>query len=74
MINHLVNEKLKHYEESLRILAAKALSVLVCFNPNLVVTKYLPTLMNNVYSKILHIRQGALLGISEIILGLSGKS
>jgi len=36
MISHLVNEKLKHYEESMRILAAKALSVLTCFNPKLV--------------------------------------
>lgn len=40
MINHLVNEKLKHYEESMRLLAAKALSVLVNFNPKLVVQKY----------------------------------
>ncbi len=55
MINHLVNEKLKHYEESMRLLAAKALSVLVNFNPRLVVQKYFQTLMNNYTSKMLHV-------------------
>jgi tubulin-specific chaperone D len=69
MINHLVNEKLKHYEESLRQLAAEALAVLCVFNPQLVVSKYLSTLLTNIYSKQLHVRSGALMGLAELILG-----
>jgi len=58
----------------MRQLAAQSLSVLSVFNPNGVVTEILPTLINNVFSKALHIRHGAIMGVSEIIIGLSGNS
>ena len=37
-------------------------------------SEILPNLIKNVFSKALHIRHGAILGVSEIIIGLSGNS
>lgn len=74
LINHLVNTKLQHWEPEIRQLAAKSLSVLSIFNPQLVVEKYLPSILQSCYSKVLHKRHGALWALSEIILGLSGLS
>lgn len=31
-------------------------------------------MINNIFSKALHIRHGAIMGVSEIIIGLSGNS
>ena len=44
------------------------------FNPALVVDKILPKLLDNCFSKALHIRHGAIIGVSEVIIGLSGNS
>ena len=74
LINHLVNTKLQHWEEEIRILAGKSLSVLSIFNPQHVIDNYLPTIYENWFSKVVHIRHGALWGLSELILGLSGLS
>lgn len=74
LINHLVNTKLQHWEEEIRILAGKSLSVLWIFNPQHVIDNYLPTIYENWFSKAVHIRHGALWGLSELILGLSGLS
>ena len=37
-------------------------------------TEILTPLIENVFSKALHIRHGAVMGVSEIIIGLSGNS
>ena len=37
-------------------------------------TEILTPLISNVFSKALHIRHGAIMGVSEIIIGLSGNS
>jgi tubulin-specific chaperone D len=74
MINHLVNTKIQHWEEEMRKLSGKALSVLSIFNPELVISKYLPIIYENCFSKVLHVRHGALWALSELILGLSGLS
>ena len=58
----------------MRQLAAQSLSVLSVFNPKAAVSEILPNLIKNVFSKALHIRHGAILGVSEIIIGLSGNS
>jgi hypothetical protein len=50
------------------------LAVLSVFNPTLVVEKILGKLINNCFSKALHIRHGAIIGVSEVIIGLSGNS
>lgn len=58
----------------MRELASQAIGVISVFNPELVVTKFLPPLLKSCFSKILNERHGALLGVSEIIKGLSGNS
>ena len=74
MLKYLAEVQLKHWEASLRQLAAQSLSVLSVFNPAATVTEILAPLIANVFSKALHIRHGAILGVSEIIIGLSGNS
>ena len=58
----------------MRQLAAQSLSVLSVFNPSLVVEKILGKLIDSCFSKALTIRHGAIIGVSEIIIGLSGNS
>ena len=48
--------------------------MLSVFNPAMVVAEILPTLVEKCFSKALHVRHGAILGVSEIIIGLSGNS
>ena len=58
----------------MRTLAAQSLAVLSVFNPKLTVEKILVPLLKFCFNKALHIRHGAILGVSEIIIGLSGNS
>ena len=44
------------------------------FNPKLVVEKILPPLIKLCFDKVLNVRHGAVLGVAEIIIGLSGNS
>jgi len=74
MLKYLAEVQLKHWEPAMRELASQSLSVLSVFNPRGTVNDILPNLIKNVFSKALHIRHGALLGVSEIIIGLSGNS
>ena len=48
--------------------------MLSVFNPKLVVEQILPTLLEKCFSKALHVRHGAVMGVSEVIIGLSGNS
>ena len=58
----------------MRELASQALSVISVFNPQLVIEKILPPLIKLCFVKVLNVRHGAILGVSEIIIGLSGHS
>jgi len=44
------------------------------FNPELVVKEVLIPLIETCQHKVLHIRHGAILGVAEVIIGLSGRS
>ena len=74
MLNYLAFVQLKHWEPAMRQLAAQSLAVLSVFNPPLVVEKILPKLIDSCFSKALTVRHGAIIGVSEIIIGLSGNS
>jgi hypothetical protein len=74
MVEHLAFSKLNHWEPAIRILASQALSVLSVFNPDLMVKKILLPLIDKCFSKALHIRHGAIYGVGEILIGLSGNS
>lgn len=58
----------------MRELSAQALSVICVFNPAFICEKILPSLINFCTDKALHIRHGAILGVGEILIGLSGNS
>lgn len=74
MLNHLAFTQLRHWEPALRELSAQSLSVLSVFNPDLIIGKILPKLIELVFNNALNIRHGAILGVSELIIGLSGNS
>jgi hypothetical protein len=74
MLHHLAFVQLKHWEPAMRELASQALSVLSVFDPKYVVDNILSVLIETCFNKVLHIRHGAILGVSEIIIGLSGNS
>jgi hypothetical protein len=74
MMRHLAFDKLKHWENSVRKLAAKALCVLCPFNPKFVCDEILIPLSKLCFDKVLNTRHGAVLGVSEILVGLSGNS
>ena len=74
MLTHLAFVQLKHWDPAMRELASQALSVISVFNPQLVIEKILPPLIKLCFDKVLNVRHGAILGVSEIIIGLSGHS
>jgi hypothetical protein len=74
MVNHLAFIKLRHWEPAIRELAAQSLAAISPFNPDLVINKVLPKLIEACVDKALHVRHGAILGVSEILVGLSGNS
>lgn len=74
MLQYLSKVQLRHWEPAMRQLAAQSLSVLSVFNPQGTVTEILTPLIESVFSRALHIRHGAIMGISEMIIGLSGNS
>lgn len=73
ILEYLSENRIKHVDESIRIQSAEALGLLVAFDPNYFVDKLIPYLINECYSNSLFIRQGALLGIGYILVGLKGK-
>ena len=73
-MNHLAFVQLRHWEPAMRELSAQSLSVLSVFNPSLTVEKILIKLIDLIFHNALHIRHGAILGVAELIIGLSGNS
>ncbi len=74
MVNHLAFIKLKHWEPAIRELAAQSLAAITPLNPDYVVKEILPKLVDSCLDKALHVRHGAILGVAEILVGLSGNS
>lgn len=50
------------------------MSVLSVFNPELIINEVMMPLIEKCFSKAVYIRHGAILGVSEILIGLSGNS
>lgn len=74
MAHHLAFTKLRHWEPEMRQLAAQSLSVIAVFQPELISQEILPKLIDSCLDKALHVRHGAILGVGEILIGLSGNS
>ena len=58
----------------MRELAAQSLSVISVFQPQMISEEILPKLIESCLDKALHVRHGAILGVGEILIGLSGNS
>lgn len=74
MMKHLAFTKLHHWEPATRKLAGQSMSVIASFQPEVSVKDYLQPLIEKCFSRALHIRHGAILGIGELLIGLSGNS
>lgn len=74
MVNHLLENKLKHWDIIIRQLSGCTLSVLASFAPDYYMQTVLPKLLSLTYDANLVIRHGSILGTAESILGLAGKS
>lgn len=74
MINHLLEQKLKHWDIIIRQLTGCALSVLAPFAPDYYITTVLPKLLHMAFDANLIYRHGSILGVAEALLGLAGKS
>ncbi len=57
----------------MRGLSSKSLACIANFNPKLVVEQALKPLLTRSLHKVLHMRHGAILGVGEILIGLSGN-
>ncbi|XP_063219855.1 tubulin-specific chaperone D [Bacillus rossius redtenbacheri] len=69
MIEHLLDNKVRHWDEAIRNYAVKALNLLTPFEPSFVAS-FLPKLVESAYSEFLTERLGASPAIGEIIHGL----
>jgi len=74
LVMHLVEYKLPHWDPNIRALTSQALSLLLPFNPDFFISDVIPILCKRSVDKTLFIRHGAVVGISEILIGLCGKS
>jgi hypothetical protein len=74
MAQHLAFIKLRHWEPAVRELAAQALAAISPFNPDYMIKNILPKLIESCLDKALHVRHGAILGVGELLIGLSGNA
>jgi len=73
ILDYLCENRLKHVEENIRILSAEVLGLLVPFDPKYFIEKLIPELYTECFSNSLFTRQGAILGLGYVLVGLKGK-
>jgi hypothetical protein len=73
VLDYLSNNRILHVEENIRILSAEALGLLVPFDEKYFIEKIIPHLLQISFSSNLSYRQGAIMGIGYILVGLRGK-
>lgn len=71
IIEHLALVKLRHPDPSIRLLGSQALHRMAGLAPSFLLDDILPTLVAQVDALDLCCRHGALLGVAELLLGLS---
>eukprot|EP00887_Chlorella_sp_A99_P001994 scaffold18.g1994.t1 len=67
---HLLRNKLRHWEKSLRELAAQATAALVPHRPPFFISQALPFLLPLCTDGVLEVRHGAMAGVAELLLAL----
>jgi len=73
ILSYLCENRLKHVEENIRILAAETLGLLVPFDANHFIEKLIPDILNDSFSNNLSTRQGSILALGYILVGIRGK-
>ncbi|VDL62626.1 unnamed protein product [Hymenolepis diminuta] len=74
IVEHLAFSRLSHWDENIRDMAARALNILTSLAPEQMKTSsrdFLPQLVEHVSGNDFYMRQGSVLGISELIQALS---
>ncbi|KAK4474745.1 hypothetical protein MN116_001870 [Schistosoma mekongi] len=72
MIDHLVNVRLGHWDDSIRYLAACALGKLCTADPNYMMENILPEIINGSVKSTLHNQEGCIFATGELLYALSG--
>lgn len=73
LVQHLLENKVGHWDTSIRELTGQALGQLTPLNTQLVLNKTLPQLLNMVEeTKDLYERHGSIVAVGEVVLGLAG--
>ncbi|KAM9943871.1 hypothetical protein ACTFIT_008452 [Dictyostelium discoideum] len=70
VIKHLATIKIYNWDLEIRQLASKSIHLLTNINPNDIVSNYLPLIIPNTQSDLVHVKHGASLAISEILISL----
>jgi hypothetical protein len=73
-IDHLALTKLKNFDIEIRRLSAAALSLMTPLWPDYIVEQIIPALLKFVTNNVVQVRHGAIYGLIDIIIGLSGIS
>lgn len=72
-MDHLLNDKTKHWDIQIRQLTASSLSALVPFNPSYFVSQVVPSLLTKSFDKhSMNARHGAVYALAEILVAFSG--
>nr|CDS28117.2 tubulin specific chaperone D [Hymenolepis microstoma] len=71
IVEHLAFSRLGHWDENIRDMAARALNILASLTPEQMKMSILPQLFEHLGGNDLYMRQGSVLGISELIQALS---
>lgn len=74
MAQHLAFIKLRHWDPQIRSLAAQSLAAISPFNPEYIIRDILTPLIDLCFNNTLNVRHGAIMGVAEILIGLSGNS
>lgn len=72
IVEHLVLNRLQHTDPNIRGYAAGALALISPLDVDYIINHTVGQLLAGVYSNSLEVRQGALLGLADLFLGLKG--
>jgi hypothetical protein len=71
LITHLIENKIQHWDQSIRELSAHALNHLTAIEPNWMISDVIPFLLPKTLSSDLLLRHGSILSIAEILFGVA---
>jgi hypothetical protein len=73
-VEHLGYQKLRHWDLEIKRISACSLSLMCPINPKFMAQELMPALINYMQADAMTTKLGSIIGISEILIGLAGKS